>query len=201
VRRAAAALALAALAALPLAGCRYLRNNPEPSPEAGAWAAARTRYLARAKLYDGFTTRAFASAVYQSAEVRVARIARVASWKGLPVEERARMVAEEKAQLEQWDEFLLAFFTVERPDNDLDTGHSIWRVSLEPVGELGEAVPAKIEQLQPDVTLRTLYPDIGDFDTVYRVRFPRWKGEPLSGRPFTLKLASARGKLDLEFTP
>jgi hypothetical protein len=46
-----------------------------------------------------------------------------------------------------------------------------------------------------------LYPDVGDFDVVYRVRFPRWPGEPLSGRPFTLRLSSALGKMDLEFTP
>jgi len=200
-RAAAAALALAGLASLALPGCRYLRNQPEPSSEEGAWAVARARYTASAKLYDGFTTRAFASAVYQGPVVRVARIARIASWRGLPIEERARMVAADKAELDQWDDFLLSFFTVDRSDNDLDTGHSIWRVSLEPVGEPGEAVPVKIEQLDPDATLRTLYPNIGDFDLVYRVRFARWKGEPLSGRSFTLKLASARGKLELEFRP
>ena len=199
MRRPLAAVLLVAALALP--GCRFLHPQPDPTPEEGAWGRARNRYTARANLYDGFTTRAFATAVYEGPEVRVARLARVASWKGVGKEERERMLAEEQAQLARWDEFLVTFFTTDRPDNDLDTPRSIWRVSLEPVGEPGEALAASIEQIRPDATLRTLYPNIDDFDTVYRVRFPRWQGEPLSGRPFTLKIASARGRLELEFTP
>ena len=199
MRRPLAAVLLVAALALP--GCRFLHPQPEPTAEEGAWGRARNRYTARANLYDGFTTRAFATAVYEGPEVRVARLARVASWKGVGKEERERMLAEEQAQLARWDEFLVTFFTTDRPDNDLDTPRSIWRVSLEPVGEMGEALAASIEQIRPDATLRTLYPNINDFDTVYRVRFPVWRGEPLSGRPFTLKIASARGRLELEFTP
>ncbi|HET9599069.1 MAG TPA: hypothetical protein VFP65_26085 [Anaeromyxobacteraceae bacterium] len=198
MRRVAAALCLAALAG---GGCQYFRNQPDPSTDEGAWAAARNRYTASAKLYDGFTTRAFASAVYQGPEVRVTRIARVATWRGLPIEERQRMVKEERAQLDQYEEFLLAFFTTDRANNDLDTSRTIWRTTLEPVGEMGELVSTRIEQVRVDATLRMLYPEVGDFDTVYRVRFPRWPGEPLSGRPFTLKLSSALGRIDLEFTP
>jgi hypothetical protein len=201
VRRAGlAAWAALGLAALAGGGCRYFRTAPEPSSEEGAWGVARHRYTAHAKLYDGFTTRAFATAVYQAPEVRVARIARVASWRGLPVEERERMVKEERADLDRYEEFLLALFTTDRSNNDLDTPRSIWRTTLEPVGEMGELVPTRIEQVRVDATVRMLYPEIGDFDTVYRVRFPRWPGEPLPGRPFTLVLASALGRIELEFT-
>jgi hypothetical protein len=194
------ALALAALLAT-LPACRYFRPAPDPAADVGDWAQARRRYTARAKLYDGFTTRAFATAVYEAPEVREARIARLAAWKALPDTERDRLLQEERTAAAQFDEVTLAFFTTDRVDNDLDARGSIWRIVLEPVGEQGEAAPLLVQALRPDATLRTLYPDIGDFDTVYRVRFPRWQGEPLSGRPFLVRLLSARGKLDLEFSP
>jgi hypothetical protein len=202
VRRAiAAGLCLAALAAGGCEAAQFFRNEPQPSTDEGAWAAARNRYSARTKLYDGFAMRAFASAVYQAPEVREARVARVAAWRGLPVEEQDRMAKEERAQVEQYEEFLLALLTSDRTENDLDTSRSIWRTTVEPVGETGELVASKIDQVRVDATVRMLYPEITDFDTVYRVRFPRWPGEPLAGRRFTLKLSSAVGKIDLQFTP
>ncbi|MFL5261816.1 MAG: hypothetical protein ACJ79L_05370, partial [Anaeromyxobacteraceae bacterium] len=63
----------------------------------------------------------------------------------------------------------------------------------------GELLPDKIEAIRTDATLRTLYPTIGDFDVVYRVRFARRPGTPLADRVFTLRLASAHGRLEFPF--
>ncbi len=193
---------LGALAALALAVPACVLKNPlptapRPSTFEGEWAASRDRYARSAKLYDGFTTRAFVYAVYQAPEVRRARVERLAVWRAMTAEEKARLADEERSDGEKWDDFLVSVFTADRADNDLDARASIWRVALVVTGE-GDALPASVTQVRSDATIRELYPGVGDFDTVYRVRFPRWKA-PLVDRRFALELAGARGRLDLRF--
>jgi hypothetical protein len=194
------ARARAAAAALPLllAGCFIFTTQPRPTPEEGGWAKERDHFSASAKLYDGLTTRAFASAVYQAPSVREARVARLAEWQTMTAEEREKLLATEREEAQRYDDFLVSLFTVDRPENDLDTNRSVWRVALVLEGE-GELLPEKIEAIRTDATLRTLYPAIGDFDIVYRVRFARRPGTPLAERVFTLRLASARGRLEFPF--
>jgi hypothetical protein len=194
------ALAKLGAAALPLllAACAIFARQPIPSPQEGAWAKARDHFLATAKLYDGLSTLAFLSAVYQAPEVREARVTRLAEWLALTVDERDKLLAAERDELERYDDFVVSLFTVERPENDLDAPRSVWRVALVLPGE-GELLPEKIEAVRPDATLRTLYPMIGDFDVAYRVRFARRAGARLADRIFTLRVAGARGRLELPF--
>ncbi|HEY6106430.1 MAG TPA: hypothetical protein VIV59_10635, partial [Anaeromyxobacteraceae bacterium] len=65
----------------------------------------------------------------------------------------------------------------------------------------GEVLPAgRPEVVRSDATVTGLYPYVGRFDIVYRVRFPRWKGERLLHEtPFALVVAGAPGKLELRF--
>jgi hypothetical protein len=203
VRRARGAALALALAA---AGCAghlpeqfpFTPTQPRPASDEGAWAAVRDRFTASAKLYDGLTTRAFVSAVYQARAVRAARVVRVAAWRNLTPAERDALLASEQDEAERFEDFIVSLFTSDRADNDLDSTRSVWRVVLVVEGE-GDAEPVRIEQVRPDATLRTLYPTIGDFDTVYRVRFPRWPHGSLSERRFILRLAGARGRVDLAF--
>jgi hypothetical protein len=185
-RTVAAALFASALA------CFY-RPAPEPTPFEGTWARVRARYARSAKLYDGFATRAFAQVIYAAPEVRRARVNRLATWRGMTREEKERLAATERADGERWEEFLVSFFTADRGDNDLDSRDSVWRVALVVPGE-GETLPVSVEELRPDATIRELYPEVGDFDTVYRVRFAHWRS-PLTDRPFSLEIAGARGRL------
>ena len=185
-RTVAAALFASALA------CLY-RPAPQPTTFEGEWARVRGQYARSAKLYDGFTTRAFAQVIYAAPEVRRSRVDRLAAWRRMTPEEKGRLAATEGAEAERWEEFLVSLFTADRGDNDLSARESVWRVALVVPGE-GESLPANVEELRPDATLRVLYPEIGDFDTLYRVRFARWRS-PLSDRPFSLEVASARGRL------
>ena len=181
--------ALAALAAV--AGCAripFTAPQPVPTADEGLWAEVRQRFTRSGKIYDGLGTNAFASAVYEPLEEREARIDRLAVWKKLTSPEREALLASEREQASRYDDFLLSLFTPNRPENDLTSKRSIWRVAL--------VVP--IEEVHLDSTVRTLYPNVGDFDVVYRVRFQRWK-EPLAGRSFTLRLAGSRGRLDLDY--
>jgi hypothetical protein len=195
------ALSKLGVAALPLvlgACFVFARSQPRPPTQEGVWAKERDHFLASAKLYDGLATRAFASAVYQAPRVREARVARLAEWRSMTNEERDRLLAAERDEGERYDDFLVSLFTVERPENDLDTPRSIWRVALVLEGE-GDLLPEKIEALRTDATLRTLYPMIGDFDVAYRVRFPRRPGVAVADRVFTLRIAGARGRLEFPF--
>lgn len=190
--------ALAALAAV--AGCAripFTESQPTPTAEEGVWAEVRQRFTRSGKIYDGLGMNAFVSAVYDPLEAREARIDRLAVWKKLTAQEREVLLASEREQASHFDDFLLSLFTTNRPDNDLTSKNSIWRLALVVPGE-GELLPETVEEVRIDSTVRALYPNVGDFDVVYRVRFPRWK-EPLAGRSFTLRLAGSRGLLDLDY--
>jgi hypothetical protein len=73
----------------------------------------------------------------------------------------------------------------------------VWRVALVIPGEPDRLPAERAREIRTDAMLRRLYPEIGDFDTVYRVRFART--QPLDGRPFTLRLAGAKGRLDFQY--
>ena len=197
----AARAALAAVAALAAACAAQripsLERQPKPPPDVGAWASARERFTRSDKLYDELATRAFASAVYQAPEVREARVGRLAEWLALAPAERDRLLAQEADEASLYEDFVVTLFTPDRADNDLDATRSIWTISLVVPSE-GEAAPVRVEALPPDATLTTLYPRVGHFDVAYRVRFARWP-TILAGKPFTLRMASARGRIEFQY--
>jgi hypothetical protein len=184
-----------ALLLMVLAACR-LAPEPRPPADEGAWATARDRMTRGGKIYDGLATNAFAHAVYLTRELREARVARVAAWKAMSVEETERLLVAERDDATRHEEFLVSLFTPTPSDNDLDAGKSVWRVALVLPGA-GDLLPETIQQVRADAMLRALYPEIGDFDVVYLIRFAR--RQPLEGRSFVLRLAGARGRLDLQY--
>jgi len=127
-------------------------------------------------------------------------VARLAEWKAMTAEERERLMAAERADGEKWEEFLLAFYTNDRDSNDLASTRSVWRLALAVVGGGDVLLAGRPEIVRADATVTELYPYVGKFDIVYRVRFPRWKGErPLHETPFALVVAGAPGKIELRF--
>lgn len=192
--------AAVALAALVASGCSLLSPTPDPGPNQGPWAEARDAATRTQKVYDVLDDVAFATATWQSPAVRAARVERLAEWKGLAPAEREAMLASERAAAESGEEFLLAFFTAVRSANDLSRPGSTWDVSLRVEGGAPVA-PAKVEWVRADATLRMLYPYVTDFDTLYRIRFPRVPGAPLATRPFQVRIASALGKIELSWAP
>ena len=192
MRRAAALLPLLA------AGC--LARAPSPPTTEGRWAEERDRWTRSAKLYDRLDEVAFATATYQALPVRLARVDRLAAWKGITPEERAALEAQERAEAAQLEDFFLAFYAFDRKANDLDLKEGTWRVALR-VGD-GQVLPASIALVPADPTVAVLYPYVASFDTLYRVRFPAWRGErPLAETPFRLEIAGALGRIELDFAP
>jgi hypothetical protein len=191
-------LALAVLAA----GCATAKSvstaEPAPPTREGAWAAARNGATRRAFVYDRFSHRATATATYLSAPVREAEVNRLAEWLGWTEQEKAARLQTELADAAKYDDFLLALYTGETKDNDLDARlGSVWRLALKLEG--GDLVTKEATTLDPDATITGLFPFVGPFDVVYRVRFSKAPGEPLAGRKFVFEIASARGKMTLTY--
>ena len=192
------------LALLSLAGCgavqgvksRLPPREPQPGPEAGEFADLRDDATRQARLYDGFLHRASATATWLSPPVREAATRRVALWQGWSAEDLASALAAEQAEAAKGEEFVLAFYSAERRNNDLDARPSVWRIEL--IDGTDQASAGTITVVRDDATMRQLFPYVGPFDLLYRVKVP-WKGAPLAGRPFLLRIAGAVGRIDLRF--
>lgn len=189
---------LAVAVALAVSGCVILHpREPEPRPDAGDWASARDAATRRYQLYDGLVHRATATATFLSPEVREARARRLAKWLAWTQDDLARRLEAERTEAAAFDDFVVAFYTADRTANDLDAMRSVWRIAVEVGG--GELLPTNVTALDSDATITTLYPWVSPFDTVYRVRFAQPPDAPLAGRPFTLEIASALGRIPLDF--
>jgi hypothetical protein len=190
-------LAMAASALLALAGCPYHPRAPLPRPREGEWALERDRLTRRAILYDGLQHRATATATFLSPELRIARARRLAQWLDWTPEELQRRLAQERADAEAGEEIVLALFTAEPKENDLDAPRSIWRVALKVGTE--DLLATRVTAIQVDATVAELFPYVGPFDVVYRVLLPHSPSGPIADRAFVVQLASALGKIDLDF--
>ncbi len=188
--------ALAIVALLLATGCVHLTKEPNPTADEGEWAAARARATRSGKLYDGLATNAFIRTVYLPRDVRDARVARIAEWKALSPDEIDRMLVAERDAAARYEEFLVFLFTPDLASNDLDSRKSVWRLALVVPGS-PDVLPDQVEQIRPDALLRALHPDLGEFDTVYKVRFPRQ--QELSGKSFIFRLAGAKGRIDMQY--
>jgi hypothetical protein len=190
-----AALALALVAG---AGCTLRSRTPTPGTMEGEWAETRDAATRRDLLYDAFDHRATATATHLSLAVREARARRLADWQGWTAEELAARLAAERAEAARGEEFLLVFYTPASANNDLDASKSIWHVAVK--SEKGELVSVGATGERVDAELRKLFPWIGPFDTVYRVRFPMPAAGPLADDGYVLEIASALGVLELDYT-
>jgi hypothetical protein len=189
------------LLALLLPACAYVTAAPDPSTTQGAWAQVRDGATRTAKLYDVLDDVAFATATWQSEAVRIARVERLAEWKGMLPAEKEALLAKERMEAAEGEDFLLAFFTDDRRANDLATDRGTWRVSLV-VNGTEQALAAKVSLVKRDPTIQVLYPYVTDFDTLYRIRFPKLPGPtPLSAQPFQLRIAGALGALRMSWEP
>jgi hypothetical protein len=195
VTAAARAAAVAALAVL--GGCALLPRAPSPTTLEGEWAAKRDPSTRRAFLYDGLTHRATATATHLSLAVREARARRLGEWLGWTPVELEQRLAQERKEAAETEEFVVALYTAEPRFNNLDAPRSDWRVALKVDG--ADLLAKKVTALDRDAAVLGLFPFVGPFDVVYRVIIPMPQAGPVDGREYTFELASALGKLSLDY--
>jgi hypothetical protein len=191
---------------LALAGCttigdvknRISAREPQQGPASAEFGAVREAASRRDSLYDGLVHRADLSGTWLSPVVREAATRQLAEWQGWSEAELVKARAADRAAAEKGEEFVLALYTANRKHNDLDGKPSIWHIEVDDGVVRAEA--SSVEVITADATIRQLFPYVGTFDEVYRVLVP-WKGAPLPGRPFVLRVGSALGKLELDFGP
>jgi hypothetical protein len=201
---------LSSLPALLLAlasGCSSLPppmvGDPGPElPDSAAnaeYKALVDHFSAQRQVFNGFDTILFGGVTYENPTFVAARIRRRDTFQAqTPAQIELDVVAAE-AEANKFYEFILAAYIQNPRFDDLDLPSSIWRVMLiTPVAE----VPAlSVKRLgRADINFRAYYPYIGDFWTVYRVRFPRAvDSQPLVPpelKSFTVVLASSLGKAE-----
>jgi hypothetical protein len=191
------------------AGCSNLPPPMvgDPGPQLGdstADAEYRTlvdRYSAQKQVFNGFDTIFFGGVTYESLPFREARIRRKDAFQMQPPEKLEKDLRAEQAEAAQYYEFMLGAYVQNPRFDDFDLKDSIWHIGL--VTPAGEAAPVQIQRVgKANVNTRAYYPYMGDFWTVYRVRFSKTLGnQPLvtpETQVFTFILASSVGRAEFK---
>jgi hypothetical protein len=178
-------------------------GTPGPDlPDAQANAAYHAlldRYTAKRQIFIGFDTILFGGVTYESPTFREARIRRRDTFQAQSPEQLALDVQTAATEGQDFYEFTLGVYMQNPRFDDLDLQGSIWHVALKtPVGEVS---PAQVRRVgKANINTRAYYPYMGDFWTVYRVRFPKAVDSrplvPADLQSFTLVLASSLGRAE-----
>ena len=197
----------AALVVLLAAGCSSLPppmvGTPGPElPDAranAAYEALLERYTVKRQIFIGFDTVLFGGVTYESPTFREARIRRRDTFQA---QSPAQLALDLKAAEEEgaaFYDFTVGVYVQNPRFDDLDFQSSIWHLALQtPTGEVSPTLVKRVGKA--NLNTRAYYPYMGDFWTVYRVRFPK----AIDARPlvsegvqtFTLVLASSLGRAD-----
>lgn len=198
---------LAALVAALVLGCSGLPppmvGDPGPElsdPKANAeYNAVVEHFSSQKQVFHGFDTICFAGVTYESSAFVAARIRRRDTFQAQSPAQMAKDLEEAQAEAAQFHDFTLGAYMQDPRFDDLGLATSIWRVML--VTPAGEVAPVSVKRIgRADVNTRAYYPYMGDFWTVYRVRFPRSVDSrpvlPPELKTFTVVLASSLGRAE-----
>jgi hypothetical protein len=174
---------------------------PDARAEA-SYKAALARVTEHREVYSGIDTQLFCAATYQSPEFREARIRRQAMFQTWPETKLDDALARERADAAQFHEVVFGVSIVDRRFDDFDSRNTIWRLSL--ATEQGEVTPMAIRRVgRANQDMRAYYPYLGDFWTMYTVRFPPTvAGRPLvaeTTRALVFRMSSTQGLVEMKF--
>jgi hypothetical protein len=197
----------AALALGLAAGCSGLPPPMvgTPGPEAAdaranaEYEALLQRYSAKRQIFIGFDTILFGGVTYESPSFREARIRRRDTFQAQTPAQLALDLQSAQQEGADFYEFTLGVYMQNPRFDDIDFPTSIWHLAL--VTPLGEVSPASVRRVgKANINTRAYYPYMGDFWTVYRVRFPKSLDTgPLvtpEVQTFTILLASSLGRAE-----
>ena len=175
---------------------------PDRRAEA-SYQAALSKVTEHREVYTGIDTQLFTAATYQSVDFREARTRRQAMFQTWPEPKLEDALARERVDAAQVHELVFGVTIVDRRFDDFDSKNSIWRLSL--VTDQGEVTPLAIRRVgRANQDVRAYYPYLGDFWTMYTVRFPitTAAGVPLVGpttRALLFRMSSTQGQVEMAF--
>jgi hypothetical protein len=144
----------------------------------------------------------FTGATLQTAAFREARVQRLAEFQILPKPRVEELLAAERAEEAQFNEFHLGVHVNDPLFEDFTNGKdSLWRIVLKT--PLGEVEPVSVERIgRARLEMRAMYPYMGVFWVAYWIRFPKAlkDGTPIipeTATHVTLRLASTLGHAEL----
>lgn len=195
------AVAAGGCAAVPPAIGEPGAEVPDRKAEA-SYQEALSRVTEHREVYSGIDTQLFCAATYQSAEFREARVRRQALFQTWPEPKLDEALARERAEAAQVHELVFGVSIVDRRFDDFDSKSTIWRLSL--ATDQGEVTPLAVRRVgRANQDLRAYYPYLGDFWTMYTVRFPvAVAGRPLvapTTRALLFRMSSTQGQVEMAF--
>jgi len=145
------------------------------------------------------------SATFLSWEMRQAYVARYASDYGLDAKQKEELLAQERAALDERNEFLVAATATDQKWAQFLRADSPWRITLH-TSRGDEQLPAKIEKIaKPSPQIRAYFPYITIYREVFRFFFPL-EGEAAGTavldpwlESFSLVFAGALGRVELKW--
>jgi hypothetical protein len=188
-------------------GCSGLQppmvGTPGPELDDGAanasYHALVERYSARRQLFIGFDTILFGGVTYESPSFREARIRRRDAFQSQSAAQLATDLQLAQQEGADFYEFTLGVYMQNPRFDDIDYPSSIWHLAL--LTPQGEVSAAQVKRLgKANINTRAYYPYMGDFWTVYRVRFPKSVDArqlvSAEQQTFTVVLASSLGRAE-----
>ena len=196
------AVGAAGCAAVPPAIGEPGAQVPDRQAEA-SYQAALSRVTEHREVYTGIDTQLFTAATYQSPDFREARTRRQAMFQTWPEPKLNDALARERAEAAQVHEVVFGVSIVDRRFDDFDSRNTIWKLYL--ASDQGEVTPIAIRRVgRANADMRAYYPYLGDFWTMYTVRFPLTTaaGVPLVGpstRALLFRMSSTLGQVEMTF--
>ncbi len=204
-RKAAMILALALLAAV---GCSSLQEayheyDPRPRPAEAAFAKVLEQYVVKGSIHHGPATDLLTEVVPANWAVRAAWVERRAEAFAWTPAQKAKDLAEQRAEYEKFNVVLASVFVPDSKWNDLGEHGANWKVYL--INAKGQRLePVDIRRVKKRSAINeAIYPFWGAWSRLYIVKFP--VKDP-QGQPFlasgekeaTLLVTGAPGKENLK---
>lgn len=182
-RTAAVILALALMA---MVGCSSVKDayheyDPRPRPADVAFGKVLEKYLVKGSIHHGAATEMLADVVPANWEVRAAWVDRRAEAFAWTPEQKAKDLADQRAEYDQYNTILASVFVPDKKWNNLDDQEANWRVYL--INAKGERVePVDVRKIKKRTAIHeAIYPFWGPWSQLYLVKFPI---NDAKGKPF-----------------
>ncbi|MCF8032050.1 MAG: hypothetical protein K9K66_02270 [Desulfarculaceae bacterium] len=196
-------LALSLAAACSSVQEAYHEFDPRPKPADAAFQAVVKKYVQEGSIHRGPATELLLDVLPANWEVRQAWVNRRAEAFAWTPEQKAKDMADQKAEYAKYNTVLASAYTPDTKWNNLESNQANWRVYL--VNKKGQRLqPVDVRRIKRRTAINeAIYPFWGKWSRLYLVKFPvkDKKGQPFLGpdeKSAKLILTGAPGQVTLK---